>query len=183
MLLVLPLDNGDYITNLYDIANTFNDNFASIAETTKSNIKYSHKHFSDYLKNEYDSAIFLQLNSKEEIAYTISSLNSTKASGLSSMSFVCRFIQSFFISGIFPLVLKTANVIPIFKKNSKLDYSNYHPISLFGEGNLIFCCTGATDPNFWEIKIIVILTLHKNTFVFTIYFSFNMIFFLSFTIK
>ena len=30
------------------------------------------------------------------------------------------------------------------------------------EGNLIFCCTGTTDPNFWQIKIIiVILILHK----------------------
>ena len=33
---VLPLDNGDTITNLYDIANTFNNYFASIyTETTK----------------------------------------------------------------------------------------------------------------------------------------------------
>ena len=29
------LDNGDTITNPYDIANTFNNYFASIAETTK----------------------------------------------------------------------------------------------------------------------------------------------------
>ena len=40
---VLSLDNGDTITNPYDIANTFNNYFASIAETTKS-IKYSLKH-------------------------------------------------------------------------------------------------------------------------------------------
>ena len=31
----LSLDNGDTITNSYDIANTFNNYFASIAETTK----------------------------------------------------------------------------------------------------------------------------------------------------
>ena len=35
---VLPLDNGDTITNPYDIANTFNNYFASIAETTKNKI-------------------------------------------------------------------------------------------------------------------------------------------------
>ena len=33
-------------------------------------------------------------------------------------------------TGVFPLVLKTAKVVPVFKKDSKLDYSNYHPISL-----------------------------------------------------
>ena len=32
---VLSLNNGDTITNPYDIANTFNNYFASIAETTK----------------------------------------------------------------------------------------------------------------------------------------------------
>ena len=47
---VLSLDNGDTITNPYDIANTFNNYFASIAETTKKSIKYTHKHFSDSLK-------------------------------------------------------------------------------------------------------------------------------------
>ena len=32
---VLSLDNGDTMTNPYDIANNFNNYFASIAETTK----------------------------------------------------------------------------------------------------------------------------------------------------
>ena len=34
------------------------------------------------------------------------------------------------MTGVFPSVLKTAKVVPVFKKNSKLDYSNYRPISL-----------------------------------------------------
>ena len=32
--------------------------------------------------------------------------------------------------GVFPSVLKTGKVVPVFKKDSKLDYSNYRPISL-----------------------------------------------------
>ena len=35
-----------------------------------------------------------------------------------------------FITGVFPSVLKTAKVVPVFKKDSKLDYSNYRPIFL-----------------------------------------------------
>ena len=66
------LDNGNTITNLYDIANTFNNYFASIAETTKKSIKYKHKHFSEYLSNESDGTIFLQPTDKEEIANIIS---------------------------------------------------------------------------------------------------------------
>ena len=43
---VLSHVNGNTITNPYDIANPFNNYFASIAETAKNNMKYSHKHFS-----------------------------------------------------------------------------------------------------------------------------------------
>ena len=34
------------------------------------------------------------------------------------------------MTGVFPSVLKTAKVVPVFKKDSKLDYSNYRQISL-----------------------------------------------------
>ena len=34
------------------------------------------------------------------------------------------------MTGIFPSVLKIAKVVPVFKKDSKLGYSNYRPISL-----------------------------------------------------
>ena len=71
---VLSREDGDTITNPYDIANTFNNYFTSIAETTKRGIKYSHKHFPDYLSNESSSTIFLQPTEKEEIANTYSLL-------------------------------------------------------------------------------------------------------------
>ena len=140
---VLFLDNGDTITNPYDIANTFNNYFTSIAETTKESIKYSHKHFSDYLSNESSTTIFLQPTDKEEITNIISSLNSNKASGPNSIPYRILFLLKneiskqladlfniSFITGVFPSVLKTAKVVPVFKKDSKLDYNNYRPISL-----------------------------------------------------
>ena len=34
------------------------------------------------------------------------------------------------MTGVFSSVLKTAKVVPVFKNDSKLDYSNYRPISL-----------------------------------------------------
>ena len=89
---VLSRETGDTITNPYDIANTFNNYFASIAETTKRSIKYSHKHFSDYLSNESSSTIFLQTTDKEEVAYIISSLNSDKASSPNSIPYRILFL-------------------------------------------------------------------------------------------
>ena len=137
---VLSLDNGDTITNPYDIANTFNNYFASIAEITKKSINYTHKHFSD--SNESNSTIFLQPTDKEEMANIISSLNSSKASGPNSIPYILFLLKNdiskqladlfnlSFFTGVFPSVLKTAKVVPVFKKDSKLDYSNCHPISL-----------------------------------------------------
>ena len=63
---VLSLDNGDTANNLDDIANTFNNYLAFIAETTKKNIKHSHKHFSDYLSNEGGSTNFYNLLIKKK---------------------------------------------------------------------------------------------------------------------
>ena len=140
---VLSLDNGDTITNPYHIGNTFNNYFASIAETTKKNIKHSHKHFSDYLSNESISTLFLQPTDREEIVNIISFLDSNKTSGPNSI--LCRILfllqkeiskqlahlfNLSFMTGIFSSVLKIAKVVPVFKKDSKLDYSNYLPISL-----------------------------------------------------
>ena len=34
------------------------------------------------------------------------------------------------MTGVFPSVVKTIKLVPVFKKDSKLDYSNYRPISL-----------------------------------------------------
>ena len=140
---VLSLHNGDTITNPYDIANTFNNYFAFIAETTKKSIKYSHKHFSDYFSNESISTLFLQPTDREEIVNIIFSLNSNKASGPISIPYSILFLLKneiskqladlfnlFFMTGVFPSVLKIAKVVPVFKKDSKLDYSKYRPISL-----------------------------------------------------
>ena len=95
------------------------------------------------LKNESNSTIIVHPTSKEEIADIIYSLNSNKASGPNSIAYRILFFlkneismqlidlfNSSFVTCIFPSVLKTANVLPVFKKDSKLDSSNYHPVSV-----------------------------------------------------
>ena len=72
------------------------------------------------------------LSSKEEIANIKSSLNSNKFPGpniIPSKQLGDLFNLSL-KTGVFSSVLKTAKVILIFKNDSKLDYSNYRPISL-----------------------------------------------------
>ena len=86
---------------------------------------------------------FCNLLIRKKFASIISSLNSNKASGPNSISYRILFLLKnenskkladlfnlSFMTGVFPSVLKTAEVVPVFKKDSKLDYSNYRPISL-----------------------------------------------------
>ena len=91
---VLSCDNDNIITN-----NTLTNPFASIAESTKNNIKYSHKHFSDYLKEECESTIFLKSAGKNEIGNIISFLKSVKVSGPNSTP---DLFNLSFVTGIFP---------------------------------------------------------------------------------
>ena len=107
------------ITNPYDIANIFSNYLSSVADTAKENIKYSHKHFSDYLINQCNNFIFIQPTDKEEIANNISSLNMNKSSGPNSIPYkmlnplkkdISKQLADLFnvslLSGVFPLLLK-----------------------------------------------------------------------------
>ena len=88
--------------------------------------------------------LFLQPTDREEIVNIISSLNSNKASGPNSIPYRILFLLKndiskqladlfnlSFLTDVFPSVLKTAKVVPAFKKDSKLDYSNYRPIPCY----------------------------------------------------
>ena len=130
--------NDSTITNPVEIANVFSNYFSCIASETNVNIKYSHKHISDFLKNGKIPT------DKHEVALIISSLDSTKAVGPNSIpttilkllknDISCQLTDIFkmlFTSGVFPSTLKIAKVVPVNKKDSKLDFSNYRPISSF----------------------------------------------------
>ena len=135
--------NDSNITNPVEIADVFNNYFSSIASQTKVNIKHSNKRFSGFLKNRAQNSFFLSPTDKDEIALIISSLDSTKSVGPNSIPTKilkllkndnsCQIVDIFnmsLTSGVFPSVLKLAKVIPVHKKDSKLDFSNYIPISL-----------------------------------------------------
>ena len=92
---VLSLDNGD-------IAHTYNNYFASIAETTK---KYIYIHIS----------IFQTILQREVIVQYFCNL---------------LFLQPLFHEWCFSFCVFPSKVFSVFKKDSKLYYSNYHPISL-----------------------------------------------------
>ena len=132
------------------------------------------------LSNGSSSTIILQPTDKEEIANIISSLNSNKASGPSSIPYRILFLLKneiskqlaylfnlSFTTGVFPFVFKTAKVVPVFKKDSKFDYSNYRQISLFSDIEKIL------EKHMYERLIIRIIFLNKNNVIYNLQFGFR----------
>ena len=135
--------NNETITNPSDIANAFNNYFAKIAINIQSSIRFSKKKYCDYLPPLNIESFFLTPTDSTKVPNIIFSLNQSKSDGSNcipikilkllnkdiSDQLAILFNQSF-SSGIFPSILKTSKIIPIYKKGSKLECSNYRPISL-----------------------------------------------------
>ena len=130
---------NSYTSTLLHIFNYF----TSIAKKTNSNIKFSQKHYTDYLSYSNTDTFFLTPTEKNEISLIISSLNSHKSSGPNSIPVkILKLLKNdifqqlsdifnmSFSTEQFPSVLKIAQPIPIHKKELIFDYTNYILISL-----------------------------------------------------
>ena len=94
-------------------------------------------------RKKSDDSFFLSPTDKYEIVNIISSLDSNKSAGPNNLpTKILKLLKSYistqlsnifnisFSTGFFPSMLKIAKVVPIGKKYSKLDYSNYRPTSI-----------------------------------------------------
>ena len=77
--------NNKTVTNPVEIAEIFNKHFVSVAEKTRANANYSHKHFSEYLENNSSNSFFLSPTNKKEISSIISCFNPNKSVGPNSI--------------------------------------------------------------------------------------------------
>ena len=138
------------LTNPKDNADSFNNYFSNVATGIKSSIKYSRSKFFDLLPQIDINLFFIDPTDKTEIKNIIWSLDPLKSIGpniiptkilkLLSNDVSTHFAELFNLSlseGVFPSTLKTCKVIPIYKKDSQLQCSNYRPISLLSNINKI----------------------------------------------
>ena len=130
------------LTNSKDIADAFNNYFSNVATGIKSSIKYSRNKFFGFLLQININSIFINPNDKTQIKNIILSLDPLKSIGPSSIQtkilklmssdISIQFPELFnlsFIEVAFPSILKTCKVVPVYKKDSQLNCSNYRPIS------------------------------------------------------
>ena len=127
-----------YINDSIAIANTFINFFTSIFETIQSKIKFPNKSFRSFLSTENNDSFIITATNEEGIQKLISFLNINKSCGPNSIPTKILYLAQdqiskhlaticnlFFSTGIFSTILKTAKLIPIHKKDSRLEVSNY----------------------------------------------------------
>jgi hypothetical protein len=115
------------------------------------NVNIMVTNISDYLNASIQNSFVFDPSDAGEVNILINQLNSTKASGPNGVptrilqmisreisSPLSKIINIAITSGTHPERLKLVNVIPIFKKGSRLSVSNYRPISLLSNINKIF---------------------------------------------
>ena len=145
-------ENDELIIDPKKISNIFNDYFATLGTKVSNKIRPASGCYKDYLKKKGSDnlpllnppySFFLHPSIPAEIAMIIDSLDLKKSTGPMSLPvyllktykqffsfWLAKLVNMSFEVGVFPDILKTAKVTPIHKKESKLNYMNYRPISL-----------------------------------------------------
>ena len=154
-------ENSNLISEPAQIANIFNNHYSTIGPKVQQKIPNQTGDFRTYLRkqrsdgkfcvNPDGSSFFLSPTAPDEIAKIIDALDISKASGPNGIPvfllktfkdffshWLSKLVNTCFVKGEFPSLLKTAKVIPLHKKDSKLDHLNYRPISLLSVFSKIY---------------------------------------------
>ena len=127
------------------ITNEFGKYFSEIGETFANKIKPSNENRNYYLNKmkRFEKSLFLKPTDSTEIINIINKLPNKNSSGNDEISNVllkkllpsiiypiCIIFNDSLTSGKFPEFMKHADIIPLYKGKSKIETTNYRPISL-----------------------------------------------------
>ena len=137
-------EEGQIIDTPLDIADKFNNHFCRVGKILAEKIKPSNlNNFQQYLCNRVCSSMFLNPTNTFEIHCIINQLNINKScdsDGIEAKFIVLAsevlfpvlaiLFNACFDFGIFPICLKTAKVVPVYKAGDINEITNYRPISI-----------------------------------------------------
>ena len=144
------LKNGDIVTDKKTICEKFNQFFTGIGPSLANAIPDQQKTPDNFLKNRLTNSIFLYAVTEKEIEKLITELNNgapgyddLPASLLKlalphikqPLMYICNLSL---LEGVFPELLKIANVVPLFKSGDSMLFNNYRPVSLLSVLSKVF---------------------------------------------
>ena len=125
------------------LADSVNNIFVTIAENIDKNIIHTNANYKDYLENSATNSFFLKPTSEEEANSIIKQMKTNKAIDPNSIPTkilkmnqhiiaepLVYLINLSFSTGVFPDLLKIANIILVLKQGDRQDYNNCRPIYL-----------------------------------------------------
>ena len=131
------------ISNPFEISNTFNEYFINVEPKLADRIQNNNVNFATFLGGRSVNSIFLDAVTEKELEIEVSNLNSNKSCGHDEIppKFVKEISKQIakplthiynqsLLTGVVPNELKIALVTPVFKANSKEEFSNYRAISV-----------------------------------------------------
>jgi len=145
----LMYDNKVFSTPV-DVANCFNSYFTGIASKLECEIPLSNVDISEFMGERMSASFFVCPVSTSDVKAVIGGLRN-KSNGLNSVPIfiykscaevlsetIVRLFNISVSSGIFPLCLKLARVVPIYKAGGTSSPGNYRPISTLSVLSKIF---------------------------------------------
>ena len=132
------------------IVDGFNNFFINIGPTLASNIPSDNRDPTIYMKNQVFNCMVLEPVLEEELQNVVMSMKDSSA-GWDSISMhivknafntikkpLGHIINISFSTGIFPLELKIARVLPLYKSGEASHFSNYRPVSVLPAISKVF---------------------------------------------
>jgi len=141
---------GSILDSETNISEAFNDYFVSISSALDERVPRSDRTPLYSMKGDFPHSLFMYPVTSDEVMKIIGGLKSgicnktlipaflLKKTGLLLLSPIARLINSSFKSGVFPDVLKDAQIVPVHKSGSETEMSNYRPISVLSYVSKIF---------------------------------------------
>ncbi len=137
------ISNNTKLTNKKEIVDTFNTFFTNIGKTISNEVPITDKPYTQYLNQPHHNSIFFNPVTPIDIVNIVSKLKSKTSQGHDDIStkltkqtihFIAtplsHIINQSMLTGIVPLDMKLAKVIPIFKSSDQHSFNNYRPISI-----------------------------------------------------
>ena len=144
---------NDIITDKKEIANKFNEYYASMAENMNNSVndeidnnRENTPSFQSYMDKQSEDSIYLSDCTEEEVWTTIRNLENGKSSDIPIKlikncapvitPILTKYFNRFMQTGDFPNILKIGKITSIFKKDDQEKFENYRPIStlpIFGK--------------------------------------------------